>query len=369
MAITKLRFLALLAAAVAVTAACDPFPSKPSGPPTVSRAIASGSFIVDNEGPFPDVQNIVVDDATQDSIFYVWFNKPMDGSTIQAYSDTATLPTGVASACDLAASPLATKLVPAGSTICFSPSSPIDGGLIQVTPPDLLVVGSYKIGGTVKDYQGTPLSFLATFKVTLKPALTANDPYTVAVDWANDPAATGFTIQRTDTDPATTTPVWTDVVTGQAWGPPPAFRDTGLVPGSTFWYRIVPEGVTPATPSTPNTVTLKGPPSINATGNPLDSTGKPTAGVVQLVFSRIRTALYRVERAAPVTTGTPAWAPAGTLTTGTGVAVTNPAPQQGSTVVLRETGVPTGTWLYRVVPVFAGVDGTPTKTATAVVTQ
>ncbi|HET9551593.1 MAG TPA: hypothetical protein VFP50_01365, partial [Anaeromyxobacteraceae bacterium] len=215
--------------------------------------------------------------------------------------------------------------------------------------------------------------------VTHKPALTGNDPYTVQIDWANDPAATGFVIERSDTDATDAAPAgnwaaipgspftWVDPNTGAHR------RDTGLTPGSIFWYRVTPQGLTPAgAPSTPNRVELAGPPSIKATGNPVDATsGTKINGTVELVFSRIRTAQYRVQRAPPPPDAAtpPVWTDAATLTTGAGVAVANPAPQQGSTVVLRETGVPIGTWLYRVVPVFAAGDGTPTKSATAVVAQ
>ncbi|HET9553205.1 MAG TPA: hypothetical protein VFP50_09580, partial [Anaeromyxobacteraceae bacterium] len=182
MAISKLRFLALLAAAVAVTAACDPFPAKPSGPPTIEKAIASGAFTAEVDAPYADLNAIVVDDAAQDSVLYIWFNKPMDGSTIQAFPDvdpkTGTTPLdplrpnpdyptkssvpflAVQNTCELARSPLEpTSALPAGSSICFTPSSPILGGLLAVTAPPpavadgvpLFVAGSYEVGGTVND--------------------------------------------------------------------------------------------------------------------------------------------------------------------------------------------------------------------------
>jgi hypothetical protein len=399
----KTSTILVLAAATLVTAACDPFPKAPGGSPAVLRAIASGGNIEQVDGPFADPTAIVVDDAPLDALFFVWFTKEMDGSTIQAFPDldpsTGVTPLdpllpnpafpgpgelpflSVENTCEVGRSPLATKVLPADASLCYASGSAQGGGIIEISSAFFWDVGAYRVGGTVRDVTGAALQFGATFNVTHKPVLLAPDGYNVDVAWANDPTATGFTIQRAE-DPAGP---WTNVVSGYQWREPgtpenPAdpttanneiYRNGALVPGSTYYYRILPEGTTSPAPSNPTSVDMPGAPNLAVRANPVGPSG-PRPDTVQVSLARIRGADYRVEIATVATDGTVgAYAAVATpITTVAAVPLplANPIPAQATNPLLfNVTGLTNGTsYKLRVVPVFAGVDGTPTNASATV---
>jgi hypothetical protein len=105
------------------------------------------------------------------------------------------------------------------------------------------------------------------------------------------------------------------------------------------------------------------------------ATHLPVSGVAQLAFSRIRGADYRVEMADPVTTGTPTWQavvvatnPILDETANPPAALANPIPASFSAVnVIWVENLSVAKHLFRIVPVFAGGPGSPTKTATVTI--
>jgi hypothetical protein len=363
----KTSTILVLAAATLVAAGCDPYPKAPGGAPAVLRAVASGGNIEQVEGPFANPNAIVVDDAPLDALFFVWFTKEMDGSSIQAQPDQAS-----ADPCNLAGSPLTTSGFPSDTTLCYASGSAQGGGLIEITGAFFWDVGAYTVGGTVRDATGAPLQFGVTFNVTHKPVLLAPDGYNVDIAWANDPTATGFTIQRAE---AATGP-WTDVVTGTQWFEPGTtgnneiFRNGALVPGSTYYYRILPEGTASPAPSNPTAVDMPGTPNLAVRANPVGPSG-PLPDTVQVSLARIRGADYRVEIATVTAGVVSAYAPVTTpITTVAAVPLplTNPIPAQATNPLLFNVGGLTDgiSYKFRVVPVFAAVDGTPTNASATV---
>ena len=371
--------LLLLAAAALATAACDPFPAAPSGPLEVFHVGSTGGNPIDIASP-ADPMAVVVDEAAYDASFYVWFTKEMDGKTIQQFPDidpATGLPTDVPNVCEYVGSPLEATSSgwPDGTSVCYAPGSATGGGLIQVFPPEGVdgpiwwEVGSYVLAGTVKDIGGASIQFHATFNVTLKPTLVKADPYTIDLAWPQQPGATGYTIERIQSDTEPTDWTGSTWLTNVAWLDPNlsavngVWRDYNKEPGTTYWYRITPEGVAGA-PSTAASATLAAAPAIKAQARPVSSAfpeGEPN--VVQVVWSRIRananidppegSAAYRVERS---TDDGATW---------TALTVPALAPSTASTRSYRDTGVAAGTYPYRIVPVFdGGVDGVPTKAAT-----
>lgn len=375
----KTSTLLALAAAAVVTAACDPYPKAPGGSPSVLRVVASGPTSEQRkDGPFADQNAIVVDDAVLNDSFYVWFNKQMDGSTIQALPDTSP------NSCNVAGSPLATKAgVPADARICYASGSAQGGGLIQVTPsapppaPALPVpenfwnVGSYVVGGTVRDYQGNPMTFQATFNVTHFPVLIEPDSYTIDLGWANDPTATGFNVEllKKDTDPVPAD-VWTNVGANVQWQVPVVqvtgnnsiHRVTGLQPNAIYWFRVVPIGATTPAPSTPASIEMAGPPNVLARANPVIGSG-PAADTAQISVARIRGASYRIEQTTDVASDTPVWVTStGPFTNPAGATVTNPTSSTANPLIINIAGLTNGaSYKFRLVPAFGGVDGTPTN--------
>jgi hypothetical protein len=377
----KTGTILVLAAAAMLTAGCDPFPKAPGGAPKVLRAVSTGGSVggnIEQSVDLPaDPTAIVVDDATGDANFYVWFTKEMDGSTIQAAPDidpaTGLPPAG--DPCDLAGSPLSVSAnFPAGTTLCYASGSAQGGGILSLVPGDYLDVGAYTIGGTVKDYQGIPLTFNATFNVTHKPWLVPSDAYTIDVGWTNDSTATGFTIERTaDANAAGDAPAadatWTTVAQNRQWAPPTStgnnaiFRNAGLEPGTTYFYRITPEGVAGAVASTFKAGDSLARPNIKTSVNPTLADGTVTTNTVQIAMARIRSAAYRVQFTtvidSPAETDWVDADPANMLTT-LGAALTNPiTPRATNPFLFNVSGLAPGTYLARIVPEWTGVVGTP----------
>ena len=87
----------------------------------------------------------------------------MDGLTIQKYpqynADGSTfVPPGGADPCT-PADTFDVSSFPAGTLVCFDPSSATDGASAVIYPGDLLLYGTtYTVGGTVKDYEGKSLT-------------------------------------------------------------------------------------------------------------------------------------------------------------------------------------------------------------------
>lgn len=377
----KISSILALAAAALMTAACDPFPKAPGGAPQVLRAVSTGTSPggnIEESGDFPDPAAVVVDDATGDANFVVWFTKEMDGTTIQALPDFDPL-TGLPTAtdpCDLAGSPLTTSAnFPAGTTLCYASGSAQGGGLVQITPSDYLDVGAYTVGGTVKDYQGNPLAFSATFNVTHKPWLVPSDAYTIDVGWTNDSTATGFTIERTETDGSDPAPgaTWDLVVSNVQWAVPTTtgnnaiFRNAGLTPGGHYFYRITPEGTAAPAASSFLGAGVAGVPSIKTVVNPTLAGGGATTGTVQIALARIRSAAYRVQYTTVLTSPAETdWVDAlpANITNTSGTALdavpSNPlAPRAANPLIFNVTGFAAGTYLARIVPEWTGVPGTP----------
>lgn len=374
------KTIALLAVAGAVVA-CDPFPAKPGGTPRVVHVGFNGGNLDDLTDPAPPT-GLVFDDVAYNSSFYVWFNKPMDGSTIQKAPSTAAngAPVAIATACAVPGSPLeATSTLPAEALVCYAPGSAIDGGIIQVFHADDVAavagdggwwkVGSYKVGGTVNDYQGNPITFDATFNVTLKPTLVRADAYTIDMAWPKQDGVVDYTIEEYVGTEAT--PTWSILRANQVWQRPTTalsgvnggIRFWGLVPGEKHWYRITPNGVAGALPSSISTATLAAIPSLTMKANPLEG-GVAAPLKASITWSRIRddgangvpSALYSVRR-----------------DDGAGfVEVASIARTSAAVVNYVDTVPAAGTYSYQVVPIFTdGLggtrEGTPTKTSTVTV--
>jgi hypothetical protein len=329
---------------------------------------------------------------------YVWFNRQMDGSSIQAapgYDPVTGVATPIATACDASGSPLfPTSTLPADALICYAPASPIDGGYIQLFHADDVAsvagdggwwkVGSYTLAGTVKDSSGASLAIGATFNVTTKPTLVKADAYTIDIAWPKEDAATTYLIEK-----QVGTGAWTTFLAAQPWVRPTtslslingSIRDWGLVPGTTYSYRIT-SNATGATVSSVTSATLAAAPDVTASPNPPSTAnvgGDPHS--VQLAWGKIRdsgvvvpavvgppkvaahllnlSAKYRVERKLH------------TATTWTVVATVDPT--TASVVTYLDDAAPVADVDYHVVPIFtdpaggADVDGTPTATVTVTV--
>jgi hypothetical protein len=402
----SVKSLKLLALSALLVAGCDGMEKSASGKPVVVHAVATGGNVEEAAASEYGHPTILVDNAPLDAIFYVWFNVPLDGRTVQAAPNVSLSGATTDQGTNVAGSPLAHKDgIYLDGAIAYQPASADAGGLIAVSAPGLgsdpdtglpivldsghnwWVVGDYRVGGTVKDQTGIPGDFDVTFRVNHKPVFIPPDPYTIDVGWANDPNATGFTVQIQQVADLAAGPgvTWTDYATNVAWFPPVAqfefasdlttvtgsgnnetFRIIGLDPEGQYFVRVIPEGVTTAADSPENGIQLAKAPGTKAVANPILDGTTHAAGTVQLTWARIRSAVYTVEYAAPVTTGTPNWQPlpAGwviknafnqtVLTNGFGPSSTNP-------YVVNVSGVPAGEYIFRVVPSWSGVPGTPTN--------
>jgi hypothetical protein len=497
-----MKTMKLIALAALVVAGCDPFPKIPTGTPQVMRAIATGS-VIQEASSVADQNNIVVNDATLDSVFNVWFNYGLNPASVQGKPNVDSTGAEVTGATDATGSPLTTKTFtppggaptalpkvkasatvtttsaaagntltiatvtltagtdwsvagtddedatalaaainanatlsplvvatssgsdviveavtagPAGnsialvgsppeldvsdstltggadSAIAYQPGSSTGGGIIQVTSPDWWNVGAYSIGGTVTDTGGNPGTFKVTFNVTHQPAFVPTDPYTVDFAWANDPAATGFTVQIQEATAADPVPAdWVVLEAGVTWAAPlstgnnSSYRIKALTPGTDYFVRVLPEPglaetLSPAglvsTSATPNVKTVANPPTV------AEPTGAP--GTVTLTWARMRSAAYRVQTSddkltwtdVPVADMTNISGPTPVPSTANPIAASSLNPY-----VLQITNVSIATHYYRIVPEWpaptAGIHsgtltagpGTPTNIGTAVVTK
>jgi hypothetical protein len=196
------KFLLPLAALTLVSAACDPFPAKPGGDPVLVRVITyGGSLGTSNTVETVTGGNTVSTDyAEPDGLIRVQFNKPMDGSTVQAYTNY-NAPTGV-DPCTPATN-LDLTTFPAGTLACYDPSSATDGGSIVITPGALLTYGqTYVVGGTVKDYEGKAITIHVNVTVDQRPIPYGWDGYTTFVGWFDSGVATSYEV------------LWSDSATG-----------------------------------------------------------------------------------------------------------------------------------------------------------
>jgi hypothetical protein len=168
--------LPLLAVATLLVAACDPFPSAPGGSPKLVRVVASGTDLVivgaggdETLGLGPaavaDPSNVTVPGVSGDSIIFIQFNKPLDGSTIQASPDVDSSGNPIAGSCTPAANLTMSATWPAGTAVCYYPASPDDGAQIYIEPAAVMATGDYTISGTIKDYEGKSITIGVTFQV------------------------------------------------------------------------------------------------------------------------------------------------------------------------------------------------------------
>ncbi len=143
---TITKFLLPLAALAMGSVACDPFPAKPGGDPAIVRVITYGGA----GGASNTVETVTggntvsTDYAQPDDYIRVQFNKPMDGSTIQKYpqynADGSTfVPPGGADPCT-PADTFDVSSFPAGTLVCFDPSSATDGASAVIYPGALLAL-------------------------------------------------------------------------------------------------------------------------------------------------------------------------------------------------------------------------------------
>lgn len=158
----------LLAAATLLVAACDPFPSAPGGDPRIVRVVAVDSahtnlVVVEGAG-VADPTNVTVPGVLGDSLMFIQFNKPLDGTTIQASPDVDAQGNAIPGSCTAAANLTLTGW-PAAPAVCYMPASVDDGAQIFIEPAAVLPAGSYGISGTIQDYEGKPITIGVTFVV------------------------------------------------------------------------------------------------------------------------------------------------------------------------------------------------------------
>lgn len=389
-----MRHLLPLAAIALIASGCDPFPAAPTQAPQVVRVISTDEtwtfHSVTVENPGTSAGTVVLSNAYPLDQIYVQFNKPMNGLTLQKYADydangnkvdPATVPEGTL--CARPANLTATGFGPA-TEFCYYPASVTDGGQMVITPDAEMAVGTtYRVTGTVQDYEGKSLPIDITVTVDPLPTATAVDglahpgygvtyAYGLMVDWFPTGAA-GYNLSWS-TDAGAN---WTAGVSVPNTACVPA---TDFVDGSEIGYTVceytVPE--LPACTSTDCTdylfrvsdVTtptawreIEGPVntrgSLPVTLTNFAATGSPDLipGAVQLAWGRVKgtlsaTQTWLVERA-PDDAGAPGtWADiTASLTTTAGAARALTSTTRGG-VDLTATPPGTAFW-YRVRPVYA----------------
>jgi hypothetical protein len=291
---TITKFLLPLAALAMGSVACDPFPEKPGGDPAIVRVITYGGA----GGASNTVETVTggntvsTDFAQPDDVIRIQFNKPMDGSTVQAYTNyDSTIPIdpdtiGIRNDpgsnipvpprppstdpgipydnCTPASNlvltgfettpgiPLeisavsgnvipGTGVYPVKTLTCYDPASATDGGSIVVTPGAPLKYGTtYSIDGTVKDYEGKSLTIHVTVTVDQRPIPFGVDGYTTGVDWFDSGADSYEVLWAPDVSGAPGTFTSLAVVN-------PAVDCDGvlcevlhheLVPHTDYWYQV-----------------------------------------------------------------------------------------------------------------------------------
>jgi len=236
---TKLtKFLLPLAALALGSVACDPFPAKPGGDPAVVRVVTYGGSL----GTSNTVETVTggntasTDYAEPDSIIRVQFNKPMDGASIQAYNNY-NAPVGV-DPCTPAAL-FDVSDFPAGTLVCYDPTSATDGGSAVVLPGALLVYGTtYTVAGSVKDYEGKSLTLNVSVTVDQRPIPFGVDGYTTGVDWFDSGTATSYEVLRASSAAGPFTLVVTADPAVDCDGVLCEVLDLEKVPNTDYYYQV-----------------------------------------------------------------------------------------------------------------------------------
>ena len=299
--ITKL--LLPLAALTLVTVACDPFPAKPGGNPVILRVTlydpATGHS--NNIEPIAASGNTLIDNAQPGDAIRIHFSKPMDGSTIQKYNNYATnipIDPGSDGILTTAANntvvppivaftdpgisydpcfpadnltltgfettpgvPIAfvpasgnvvadTGVYPINTLVCYDPSSVEGGGQLVVYPGAPLKLGrTYTISGTVKDYEGKPVSINVVITADRRPLPFArsSDGYSASLDWL-DSGAAGYQVLGSTTGLAASyTLLWEIdpandcdgiICSPYATALGGALYQTELTPLTDYWYQV-----------------------------------------------------------------------------------------------------------------------------------
>ncbi len=350
------KLLMPLAALAFGSVACDPFPAKPGGDPAVVRVVTYGGASGDSNTveTVTGGNTVSTDFAQLDDFIAVHFNKPMDGSTIQKYPNynsdgTPFVPPVGADACT-PADGLVLTTFPAGTTACYNPTSPTDGGQLVITPGDLLVYGTtYTIGGTVRDYEGKALTLAITLTVDKRPISFGVDGYTTKVTWFNSPTATTYDVLRSDTAAGTYTPIATGllastVCTAGLCEVLDRYKD----PETKYFYQVKegavlrPDALEPATTRSALIPTL----GVATTTTPPPQV---LAGIIRVAWGSISGATgYSLETSPDGTT----WTAVPTMTTRT---YYDGTPSPGTAVPAAAGTLTTGaTYYFRVTPVFGG---------------
>lgn len=397
------KFLLPLAALALVSAACDPFPAKPGGDPAIVRVTTHGPSGDSNTVETVTGGNTVSTNyAWIDSRIRVQFNKPMDGTSIQKYTnfdtsvpiDPATIginnnpgfpavvppvpphtdtgrpysPCTPATTLTLTNFPptvpgipaqwnptngrqvAGTGIDPVYNLVCYDPTSPTDGGQLVVYPAADLVYGTtYTIAGTVKDYEGKSITINVTVTVDQRPLPFAlgRDGYSAGIDWF-DSGATSYEVFRAP-DVSGVAGVYASVAVidpavycGGGWCG--LHYDTMLVPNTTYWYQVRQTigGVTTTRPAATGPISTVSPllPSFGVTTT---ATVPPVLvpGVLRVAWSPVAGATgYDVERA-PDNVGVP-----GLFAS---IVIDTASPYIDGTVTPLTTGA---TYWYRVTPVY-----------------
>lgn len=288
----------LIAAALMVGAACNPYPSPTKGPPQVVRVVAFDSAPGDGQDApatvdTPTAGSYFFNNVSQGSYGYnyafsvnapkrfgaaieVQFNKPLDGASVQATSANCTPAAGA-----FTFDTVPTSALPAGEAwyVCYNPGNPdvtVGGSIVifkgQTAPASRMndprharyeAATNYHVTGTVRDQQGNPVSFDVTFNVSaekLDPfgisndggyTLTANAGGTITIDWVGSfggqpDGAQSYDIERAPNVvdpfngdvPGTFATIQTGIAAATA-----TFTDTpGGASGTNWWYRMTTHG-------------------------------------------------------------------------------------------------------------------------------
>lgn len=204
---TITRILLPLAALTLASSACDPFPAKPGGAPSVVRVTTHGPDASNTVENTDGDGTVVTDFAWVNDTIHVQFSKPMDGTSIQGnsqYNPDGTIKTDAANnpvKCEAAAGLTLSLNFPPGTEVCYEPNSPTDGGNMVIRNTDVLMMRYgevYTVTGSVKDYEGKSLAINVTVTVDQRPLPFNVDGYTQGVDWFYSGADSYEVLQSTD---------------------------------------------------------------------------------------------------------------------------------------------------------------------------
>lgn len=268
----KLIAIAAVAAAAAL-AACDPYIDEPGGTPRVISAFentggaavegsaptASGAVTIDNIPTYCIAGAVLTGDPRaplfETSLFFVKFNKLLDGYSIQTAADncapaanwltaTATPAGGAWYSCYNPASP--TPEEGASVVIFWSPAAAVSGwDAADVLPASNTAVTTYQLTGSVKDKGGTSVAIDVTGNFDPNPGAPGTPTFglptatSVDVTWTAagcaDAATTQYVVQRAP-DVAGVAGTFADVATVAAGTL--TYSDTGLTTGTKYWYKV-----------------------------------------------------------------------------------------------------------------------------------